>query len=1700
MEMMKKRGLLLGALALALLVSPPLVWAPRGQNTQTPLVPAATPPGQSVTLLPDGSLLLLGGMGKAGPLALAQIKPPKSNKAVTLPTSLNVARAWHTATLLPDGTVLIVGGVDTNGSDVGTVELFDPATEAFRPLPSAGLTARAYHSATLLTDGTVLIAGGASSDGTVLSSAELWDPQTQTATPVPAELNMPRRSQSATLLPDGTVLLWGGTDSGGKALHNGEIYEPGNKTFTLVQTLPAEAQSTSQGPSLAASIPQDGAQGVSLSVQISLRFSERLNVTSVNSNTVTLQDAQGQNVPVTVVPAESGMLAFATPKSPLLPAATYNLSLNGLTDLSNRALSPTQISFTTAGLAASAPAEEPWVPGPTWRTGLPDSSWRQLPPLQAPSGTTAVSGQVLKLDGQPLANVTLQINGFSARSDSTGRFLLTLDSKTSGHCVLVMDGATANRPGASYGLFQYGMNVQAGITNVLPFAIWMPLLDTAHAVTIPSPTTAETDVTSPLLPGLVLRIPPQTAIYDSQWNIVHQITITPIPLDRTPFPLPNVQVPIYFTIQPGGGWIKVLNPNGPKGAQLIYPNTYRSPPGTPYDFWNYNATGQGWYVYGLGTVASNASSIVPNPGVLIYGFTGAMVGSTGAANTNPPPQDPNCTNSPNPSPPNPPLPPNPTAPPSTSPNPLISPNPPNATCGEPIDLSTGLFIYRHTDLALPDVIPLALTRTYRTNDLYPRAFGIGMTHPYDVFLYSPNGDTDIYLILPDGSRIHFTRSGAIWAATPSPTSFYGATLAFNKPTWTLTKKDGTVLTFPESDGTTRPQQAALNGYKDRNGNTLTFTRDSNSNLTEIASPDGRYIQFTLDSSGRIIQATDNLGRVVKYAYNAAGELATVTDANGGITAYTYDSNYNMLTITNPRAIKDVTNQYDSNKRAIQQTRADGSTYRVSYTLDGSGDVTGATVTDPRGYVREVTFNSSEYVLSDTRAVGTPQQQTTTYNRDSDGSNLIQSIVDPLGRTTAYTYDSLGNVASVTQLSGTSSAVKTSFTYSPTFSEIASITDPLGHVTDFTYDATGDLVTLTDPLSHQWTFTYNSQGQPLTATDPLKDTTSFGYSGGDLASVTDPLGRVTTLARDGDGRLIQLRDPTGVVTHYAYDGLDNLTSTTDALGNVTSFAYDPDSNLLTLTDARKSVTSYTYDNLDRISTRKDPLGHSESYTYDLEGNLLTFTDRKGQKTSFTYDPLNRRTKATYADSSSTSYTYDAGNRLTQAVDSISGTITRTYDGLDRLTSEATPQGTVGYAYDNASRRTKITVAGQTSIGYSYDNANRLTQISQGTSNFGFAYDNANRRTTLSFPNGVTTTYGYDNASELTGIAYAHGSTSLGNLAYAYDAGGRRISIGGSYARTGLPPAVASASYNADNQLTQWGSASLSYDLDGNLTNDGTNAYAWNARNQLASINSGKTASFQYDAFSRRVTKNISGFSTSFLYDGVNPVQELAGKAVSANLVTGLSVDERFSRTDSLGARYFLSDALGSTLGLADSTGTVKTEYTYEPFGNTTMTGTLSGNSYQFTGRENDNTGLYYYRARYYSPGLGRFVREDPVRFQGGINLYRYVRDNPLAYRDPRGTQTEGGGTDGGDTYTVVNPPSACNLPYRPPPPPPTPPPPNLGPNHCPNGDCSVWETSEQSRCEELNPNTHCTATGQPVWDAQENPEPEPGEPGGPVWVP
>ena len=1571
----------------------------------------------AAALIGDGQVIVTGGRGAGGsPTATVQSIDLANSHAAEL-VNLVEPRAGHTATLLTDGRMLIAGGQGPRRV-LDSAETWDGARLVSTSLSHGLTSARTGHTATLLPSGEVLIVGGLGANRRPLATVETFDPVTGMFRSERFRLVTARARHTATLLPTGGVLVWGGVDAAGALIDSGEVIDSRTGVVRQVQDPLAGVGRDMIAPALAASVPADKAQGVSTSTTIAFRFSEPLAVTSVTTSRVSLGGAGGL-VAAKVVPAESGLLIVLTPQMRLDRGTTYTVQLDGLVDTAGLPLPSTVVEFTTEGVSmtpigsgsgGSSTGDGTVPPGDDdtriardVRTGKPLSRWLDLPPLQAAPGVTAVAGQVLQLNGEPLANVTLRIDGAMARSDATGRFLLT--DLRSGQRVFTMDGHTANRPGATYGIFDTSVTVAARQTNVLPYTIWMSKLDMANVVTFTSPTKGEVVLRTPKIPGLEIHLEPGTVLEDRDGRPVRQLGITPIPPDRPPFPLPE-PFAMYFTIQPGGVSLT-------RGARAVYPNVENAEEGKSWDFWSHEPEGGvGWYRYGKGRVRHGRQHIDPDPDTRIYKIT--VHG---------------CC-------------------PLGEPGPLTGPAAGSPNGGDPVNLSSGLFVLEKTDLVIPDVIPIVIQRTYRPEDSAMRGFGVGGNHPYGMTLVKVGssflGWQEANLFLPDGGRIHYQmiQSGPNWPTDwrwehrDTPTGFFKSRLHVDPVdlTFHLTLRDGTTYLFATHTGRLLEQ-------RDRYGNRLVLTRDPQTDLImRVTSPNGRTVDFVYDMGNRIAQVIDQLGRTVSYEYDGSSRLIKVTDAAGGATAYTYDAAGRMATIKDPRGIVWLTNEYyttgPDTGRVKKQTLASPSlTYQLSYTNDAQGRITQTDLTDPRGIVRRTTFNTAGYPLTDTFALGLPEAQTITYEPDTDPTkgNLVRAVTDALARRTEYDYDTSGNVTQVRRLAGTADQITSTLTYEPCFFDTPAGFCRVTAVTPSTATTDGRVTigysglaqtTITDPRGQPTTISYNAAGLPTQVLSPLgAPPMQYGYTSGLLSSVTDRLGRVTTRAYDGGGRLVSQTDPSWRTTRYAYSALNQLTAVADPGAGVTHFTYDPNGNLLTVKDAKGNTTSYSYDTLDRVQQRTDPLGKSETFQYDGNDNLTQHTDRKNQVTASTYDGLNRLTGTTGAGYTETR-TWDAGNRLTQIVDSVGGTITNAWDGLDRLTTETTALGVVRYdnpsnpadrGYDTLGRRLWMEVPGQVRVLYTWDPASRLTQLQQGSQIATFAYDNANRRTLLTLPNGASTEYQYDLASQLTALIYRDPSaTELGRLAYGYDLAGNRTLMGESFASTLFPNAVTESSYNAGNRQTAFGSQALAYDDNGNLTSisQGTDitALTWDSRNRLTALSAPTTAAtFNYDGLGRRSAKTIDGTTTQFQYDGLDRVRDIVASTATGYL-NGPGIDEPLARG---GSEFYWVDALGSVLRLTDAGGSITTAYGYEPFGRASVTSGASTNPAQYTGRENDGTGLHYYRARYYHPGLQRFISEDPVGFAGGdVNLFGYVGNAPLDYRDPFGLDKNSGGSCAG----------------------------------------------------------------------------------------
>ena len=912
----------------------------------------AAPAGASVTRLPDGRWLLLGGQGADGaPSGAAVIVSDGSRSVpVSLPSSLKLARVGHTATVLPQGAVLILGGIGRDGAIVGDAELYDPATATFSTLENLRLPARAHHSATLLTDRRVLVAGGVAAPGVPTTGIAIIDGVTGRVEQFAGSLAEPRMGHEAILLPSAPVLLIGGYGPGALAADRAEAVglDGARGGANLIPARPFDQIA----PDLMATVPASNAIDVSVDALISARFAKPLRIDSLNAETIVLHGPDGL-VEAKVVGSENGMLVFVLPRQPLLPSSRYTLFLNGPIDAEGRVLPFASIGFATEGFAGgevraghgvgtmpsigttpttasptggggavlpsavsrSAPSTtdpavvsppdirspqpsaddadgELWIPAEEhfhgrWWTNrpLPAALKNRKVTISASIGETGVAGTVLRLNGRPLPNVTLRVAGQVATTDENGDFIVR--GIAAGVYPLMIDGRTAAIDGAEYGIHFVKIEIADGTVHQLPYTVWMSRLDPAGYVDLPSPTVADMVITSPRIPGLELHIPAGMVIRDSEGRIVTRLNITAIPVDRPPFPLPDDSVPVYFTIQPGGATLHDVRRRSTAGARLIYPNFRHELPGARGAFWNYDALANGWHIYGMGTVSRDALQAIPDPGVSIHELTGAMFQGP----NDPPPEGP---------------------PPCVMEGTCCAPKGPSGgggggdgggggggdgdgddgedegddgwhkrgdngggttECGgDPVSLSTGQFTHTERDLAVSDVLSVALDRTYNSLDLNRRAFGVGWNHGFNIMLFSSNMYQTVDLVLPNNARVRYNRisagnsySTAVFRADV-PGEYNGSTIRWVGG-WDLQFRNGRKWRFPE--------YAPISEISDPNGNKIVITRASGGQVSRIDSPNGRWIRFDYNSFG-VSSATDNGGRRFVYSYDGSGRLISTS--------------------------------------------------------------------------------------------------------------------------------------------------------------------------------------------------------------------------------------------------------------------------------------------------------------------------------------------------------------------------------------------------------------------------------------------------------------------------------------------------------------------------------------------------------------------------------------------------------------------------------------------------------------------------------------------------------------------------------------------------------------------------------------------------------------------------------------------------------
>ncbi len=819
---------------------------------------------------------------------------------------------------------------------------------------------------------------------------------------------------------------------------------------------------------------------------------------------------------------------------------------------------------------------------------------------------------------------------------------------------------------------------------------------------------------------------------------------------------------------------------------------------------------------------------------------------------------------------------------------------------------------------------------------------------------------------------------------------------------------------------------------DSNNHSLYFEYDTNDRANHSWQDDrNNEVTLVFDPTNKTTTSTDSLGNLTKYVYNDYGLVTKITDSQNNTQLFSWDDNLNKTSSTNQNGNATIFT-YDLRGNLLSITDPLNNT--TTFIYEPYFDFV-ASLTDALGNITEYSYDAKGNLIQTKDALN----NITTYSYNLLGQLLLAK--DANNNITNFTYDTYGNLTQTTD----SLNNLTNFTYD-IIGNKTKVTDAQGNITSFTYDSLNRLIQITYADNSKVTYTYDPIGNLISSVDQNNNSTSYAYDVVDrLTQVTDAQGKITQYIYDSEGSRTSITDAVGKTTQYFYDSLKRLIKTQDPLNNQTLFSYDPAGNLTLKTDANGNTIYYTYDALSRLVKKQYPNQTEETFSYDSKGNLLT-TANSNISYNFTYNPLGQLISAADSNNRTISYAYDAVGNKTKMTTPEAKAVSYSYDSLNRLASILdTYNKTTTYSYDSLSRRTKVILPNQTQASYSYDALNNLlsltnkTQNSQVISSYAYTYDKGGNKLTKTEPD-LKTSYTYDVLYRITQsmpVKIKNNDKEKEQKkdleAYTYDSLGNR-----------LTSKKDTYSYNSLNQLLNTKDYSYEYDKNGNLIKktetDETDAkqkastFTYDYENRLIKVeiqkeNKLKVVSFTYDPFNRRISKTVQKEEiededngnndeednddkivpriTYYVYDSEDIILEYNQKGkLTSRYTHGPGIDEPISIEQDNQTYYYHYDGLGSVTALTDKDQKIAESYTYDSFGNLKRQGNKAKNRFTYTGREFDKeTGLYYYRNRYYSPELGRFLQRDPVGYIAGINLYTYCSNNPVNWVDPFGWDKE-----------------------------------------------------------------------------------------------
>ncbi len=740
---------------------------------------------------------------------------------------------------------------------------------------------------------------------------------------------------------------------------------------------------------------------------------------------------------------------------------------------------------------------------------------------------------------------------------------------------------------------------------------------------------------------------------------------------------------------------------------------------------------------------------------------------------------------------------------------------------------------------------------------------------------------------------------------------------------------------------------------DKNWYPIVLNYDALDRVIETTDPVGNQRTIQFDSNNNRTGERLDINGVLIDSNSAHFDIDdrrdSITDAGGNITAYDYDEAGNLTAFTNP------------------------DNYQSQFEYDEANHLTRSTDPQNQSRVRQLDSLGRPRKLTDANG------NSTIYGYyDSANDGRLKSIADAVNHLAQFNYDPNGNTTTVTVIGSDGLTTRTTQTFFDELNRPLRIIGPqytdatlgiIRPVTKYTYDTLGNRTqisagytsdttgvnTALDVLKTQMTFAYDDFSRTIKETDPLNQFRSFVYdANNNLSSSTDALLLTTTYTWKYGQLLDSIKDNNNKVYSFSRNALGQYI---DAYSPAVTYHYEYDTShrLKSLTDSRANkILTYAYSPGGLLNTLKDADGNRTDYIYDNNGRMTGLWAPNDDIVSLNYDNGGRLIEKWLPNGEDSQYLYNADNTLQSLTHK---------RGLTVISSH-------GYTYDAlGNRQTQAETIGGSLLNYTYgyDPLNRLIQVQNGTATQqeNYSYDPIGNRLTkqVNATTPVVTAYVYDVANQLKEI---HAGSATGTLL-----------------------------------------ASLSYDANGNMKtrSDTGLSLTYDALNRMTQATVGtQTSLYIYDALGRRLQKSVAGVATNYLYTGQNLLAEYgAGWGLpTSQYVHGPGIDDVVIRATSIASQYYHQDGLNSVVAVTNTAGTTDATQRFDAWGNK-LASTGTAPHFGYTGREPDETGLIFYRARYYDPTVGRFTQRDPIRFYGGINYYVYVDNNPINAYDPSGLE-------------------------------------------------------------------------------------------------